>query len=180
MLGRFCNYLLAHWYQTFLLAILISFAIAGVERKGLRLPKLKSHFGKMVFIFYLSFLLILTVFSRKPGTNPFTSVFANFWPIDWEEQQNIAAFVPLTFLYLSAYESYKPMVASIYLSSGLSSFIELSQMIGFLGAFQFSDILYNTVGGALGCGLFLLVRRSQKVISTLSKKRMRKKRKFPR
>lgn len=158
MFGRFLNYISAYWLHTALFAILLFFDIAYIKEHGLRTLFRKTRPWKLVFAFYLAFILFITVFGRNTGTDPLQSVFDNFWPIDWEEEENIAAFMPLSFFYLFAYKPQKPMKSAILLSFAVSAFIELFQLIGRLGAFQFSDLLYNTVGGALGGLVYLIVR----------------------
>ena len=67
-------------------------------------------------------------------------------------------FVPLTVLYLQAFKPNRPWEAALKLTIFTSVFIELSQLIFWLGEFQLSDLLYNTIGGVIGIALWMLLR----------------------
>ena len=145
--------------QSVLFAIVLVIAVESIEKDGLKTVLQGIKVKKLPFFFYLSFVLFGAVLGRSTHTDPLGSVLKNFWPLDWEVRENIVAFIPLTFLYLLAYDKKQPLRAAIGFSLLISVFIEGAQLIGCLGSFQFSDLLYNTVGGALGGGLYLAVRR---------------------
>ena len=130
--------------------------------------KLKDIFSsvkiqQVMFLTYLSFLLIGTVIGRGHISEPLKSVFEHLWftsDMAYNKQimQNIIIFVPYTFLYCfsSNYNnvSLLPLTA-ILLAFGTSVFFECCQLLFFLGYFQFSDILWNTVGGTIGAGIWI-------------------------
>lgn len=106
------------------------------------------------FLFYLSFILVCTLFSRNTFV-PYKSVIKGFklynsgrWSIDCIE--NIILFVPYTFFYLKALTPSKPLKSAFLLAFLTSIFVELLQLIFWLGAFQLSDLFYNIIGGMIG------------------------------
>lgn len=114
------------------------------------------------FLFWLALMLTCTVLERT-STYPFKSIFDDFgirnkgsW--NTEFVQNVLVFVPYVFLYLQAFKPEKPMKAALILSLCTTLFIELSQLLFWLGEFQFSDILHNVEGGMVGCGLWYTVK----------------------
>lgn len=134
--------------------------VSGKERPKLR--ELIAQWRAILFIFYLSFVLMITVFSR-PDTEPLTCVYDHFWfrdDIKWNNQiiENILVFIPLTIFYLVAFKPKRPFVSSLILSASVTVIIELSQLLFRLGSFQFSDILYNTIGGLIGYLIWLIVK----------------------
>jgi len=156
-----------HIYPAFLLTLVMCMAFILATEDGLR-DKLLTlwHTRKKVilFIFYLSFLLMATVFGRKT-TNPTNSVFKHLFfkkgEEGWNKEiiENTLVFVPLTYLFLNSFsiEPSRPFKSSLCLAFGLSAFIELSQLVFWLGEFQFSDIIYNTLGGMLGYAAWRLI-----------------------
>ena len=64
--------------------------------------------------------------------------------------ENIILFVPYTFFYLQALTPSKSLKAAFLLAFLTSIFVELLQLIFWLGAFQLSDLLYNVIGGMIG------------------------------
>ena len=113
-----------------------------------------------LFLLYLAFLLMSTIFSRWM-INPYRSVLGGFgFKTDkgWNTQsiENVLLFIPYTFLYSWAFHPNKPWKAVIKLSLISSVTIELLQLIFWLGSFQFSDILHNFEGGMLGCILWCI------------------------
>lgn len=154
---RFLNMVKAHWYQSILLAVLMGVCALCVREKGVKGLLRSVNAEHAALYLYLAFLLMTAVFGRERVVDPLGNVFENFWPIDWEEEENILAFIPLGFLFPYAYQDGHPLRKTILFSLYVSAFIELSQLIASLGAFQFSDLLYNTVGGAIGGGIYALI-----------------------
>ena len=108
----------------------------------------------VLFLLFLSFILVCTLFSRQTIV-PYRSVLKDFklyyngrWSIGCIE--NIILFVPYTFFYLQALTPSKSLKAAFLLAFLTSMFVELLQLIFWLGAFQFSDLFYNVIGGMMG------------------------------
>ena len=140
---------------TFIVVLAYLF-IRDNDRKEIR-DKLVSILKKtwlLLFLFFLSFLLVCTLFSRQ-SIIPYKSVLKGLRLYDngrWNMQciENILLFVPYIFFYLQALAPEKPLKAAFSLSLLTSLFIELSQLIFWLGAFQLSDLIYNVIGGMVG------------------------------
>ena len=156
--------------RTVVLTFLITFAylfIKDNDTKEIR-DKFLSVIKKpwlVLFLLYLSFILVCTLFSRNTFV-PYKSVLKGFklynngrWSMECVE--NIILFVPYTFFYLqtlTSHETLKSLKSALVLAFSTSMFVELSQLIFWLGAFQLSDILYNVVGGISGWLLWYLFK----------------------
>ena len=118
--------------RALILTLIIVFAYLFIQdnsRKEIR-DKLLSVIKKpwlVLFLFFLSFILVCTLFSR-----------------------NIILFVPYTFFYLQSRKPFKSLKSAFLLAFLTSIFIELMQLFFWLGAFQLSDLFYNVVGGMIG------------------------------
>ena len=141
------------------LTFIITFAYLFIQdnsRKEIR-DKLISVIRKpwlVLFLLYLSFILVCTLFSRNTFV-PYKSILKGFklynngrWSIQCIE--NIILFVPYVFLYLKALTPSEMLKSAFFLAFLTSMFIELMQLIFWLGAFQLSDLFYNVVGGMIG------------------------------
>ncbi len=121
--------------------------------------------------FYFSLIIHLTFITRVGiKLDPLSNVFGG-WGI-WQSEfyvyftniENICMFIPFPILITLLIQQIK----SVHLSNkqiskiGLCSFfasvlIEVFQIITRLGTFQFSDIVYNTLGGLLGAVIFVII-----------------------
>ena len=74
---------------------------------------------------------------------------------------NIAMFLPFGLLWALTFEkeekSAKTLLKTLLSSLCFSAFIEITQLIFSKGTFQFSDIVYNTLGGVLGAVIFIII-----------------------
>lgn len=155
MLNDLLRMLKVHAYPALPLALALALAAAGVEKNGLRSMLRSLRWKKLLFFFYVAFLLMAAALGRNANVkNPLSNLFDNFWPIGRQEIENILIFVPVSFLFLFAYASRRKLRAAVLSALAVSLFIELSQLISWLGVFQFSDLLFNTLGGALGGALY--------------------------
>lgn len=112
----------------------------------------------MLFLLYFSFILISTLLARVARI-PYNNVFSNFGLYDkkglnTECIENTLLFIPYTFLFLQAMKPSKPWKTTMILALGTTTFVELSQLIFWLGEFQFSDLVHNMIGGVIGCVLW--------------------------
>ena len=153
--------------RALILTLIIVFAYLFIQdnsRKEIR-DKLLSVIKKpwlVLFLFFLSFILVCTLFSRNTFV-PYKSVLKGFklynngrWDIGCIE--NIILFVPYTFFYLQTLTSHETLKSAFVLALSTSMFVELSQLIFWLGAFQLSDLFYNVVGGIFGWLLWYLFK----------------------
>ena len=96
--------------------------------------------------------------------------------VNYESIENIIFFIPyLSLLYVSfpklrEYSWWKQIKLAFSISFGTSLLIETIQLITRLGAFQLSDLTYNTLGGIMGFLLFCLVNTIKKAVQVKSRK----------
>ena len=156
------------------LAALLSFFLIVTYRfyrdnRGRIRAKIKESLKEkwiIIFFFYLSIILISTIFARRME-RPINNIIGQFglkreigW--DFEIIMNILLFLPYTFLFIVAFKPQIPWKASIILSGITTIFIELSQLLFWLGSFQLSDIVHNFLGGMLGCGIWYTINWRKK------------------
>lgn len=153
---RFLNLIKSHWLTTVLLALIMLAAVKYVEEHGFKAIFKGICIKEAVFFTYLTFILLVGIFGRETIVDPLSGVFTNFWPIDWEVEENFLAFIPIGFTLIWAYSPKQPMKHVTMFSFSVSAFIELTQLLSCLGIFQLSDLFYNTLGGAFGGGMYLL------------------------
>ena len=159
ILVRNCVTLFKLLPRAVVLTIIITLAYLFIKdnsRKEIR-DKLLSVIKRpwlVLFLLFLSFILVCTLFSRQTIV-PYRSIFSDFklynngrWNMGCME--NIILFVPYTFFYLQALTPSKSLKAAFLLAFLTSIFVELLQLIFWLGAFQLSDLLYNVIGGMIG------------------------------
>ena len=129
----------------------------------------------MLFLLWLAFIMMSTIFSRWPQ-NPYGNALNGFGFLGingWNKDsfENVALFIPYTFLYIWAFNPQTLLKSSLKLSLISTVTIELLQLFFWLGVFQFSDILHNLEGGMIGCGMWYLVKwiNSRRSVRTLWK-----------
>lgn len=121
----------------------------------------------IVFFLYTGYMLSATVVGRY-AKNPIQNVFGGFRIVDNEGKidndflLNIVMFITYTLLYIKAFNPTHRFKSALCLSIMTAIFIELSQLVGWLGEFQFADILHNILGGLIGCLLWELLRAARK------------------
>ena len=136
------------------------------DNQGRIKDRINDFFGQkwlVAFLFYTALLLTGTILSRQ-YTNPFTSITGTIWLISEGELViagliNILMFIPYTFLYLKAFKPKKPIVCCFCISLASTLFIELFQLLFWLGWFSIADIIHNILGGLIGCGLWYVQKR---------------------
>ena len=116
----------------------------------------------VLFLFYLSFLLVSTLLGRWPK-NPYGYLLANFgirnkngWNSEFVE--NTLLLIPYSFLFLEAFKPRHTLKAALLVTALTTCFIELSQLLFWLGEFQLSDIFHNILGGMIGYALWYLLQ----------------------
>ena len=156
--------LLNHIYPALLLTMLLLLAWPSIQSGAwrTRLKQALRREGRLaLFLLYLSLLLVSTVFSRHHIANPLRDLFSHFGPGTkrWNLQiiENVLLFVPYTLLGLTAFPCKRPIRRALLMSVALTMFIELSQLIFFLGYFQLSDLFHNVLGGLIGGGLWAAI-----------------------
>ena len=155
-------------------AILIAFFLAITylffkehwqDKKEKLLPLIENRW-LIAYFLYTGYMLSATVIGRyfsKPYMNVFGSfgLFTKDGNVNNDLVKNILMFIPYTFLFIKAFKPAHPFKATLILSIATTLFIEISQLIGWLGEFQFADIIHNIMGGMLGYGLWYLIKTTR-------------------
>ena len=116
----------------------------------------------LLFLYYLSYLIVSTLLTRRV-TYPFENVFDHFgFKNDdklWNAEiiQNTLLFIPYSFFFLQSGELKKPFKTVMILCVITTCSIEVLQLILWLGYFQLSDIIHNTLGGFIGWLLWKII-----------------------
>ena len=149
---------------TIFFSVILAFASVPVENHNMMSTIKKVSVKKWLFLVYISFVLLITIFGRNVTVSPLSCRFENFWPIGNQEIENILLFLPLSFLFLITYSPQKPWKCGTLFSLFLSCAIEICQVLTRLGLFQYSDIVFNTLGGCVGCICFAVYNLFMKII----------------
>lgn len=160
MVKRDCLFLLLLFSSIALFSV---FYYALEKRKKEKLVGAVAVVGAVVCCFAF---LYLAVFSRKPREVetelwPFWSYLASvsrYYALDvfFQIVENIAIFIPIGFLLPFAFGGgARGVKKAIALSFFLSFFAEASQLVFSLGVCETDDLLNNTLGAAVGAGLYV-------------------------
>ena len=117
--------------------------------------------GKALFlILYLAFIILMTIWNREPGVSK--GAFQVFWSyrqffssdsLRQEILNNIWLFMPLGALLYDASHPYAWICAV-----GLSLGIETVQYFAGIGLGEIDDVISNSIGAALGCGIAMSLK----------------------
>lgn len=120
-----------------------------------------------ILVFYLSFVLTITIFSRTSRKRMRYNLEL-FWTVKSilsgktyllsEMFWNIVLFVPTGAL-VSALLPKRRWWLSVVIGMSMSAGIEVAQLLTRRGLFEFDDIIFNTLGATVGVGLCLLLKR---------------------
>ena len=132
----------------------------------------------LLFILYLALLLTVTVYSRST-TNPYRSVLLHFGfrqDASWNNEiiANTLLFIPYSLLYLRAFRPARPFRDSMLATAAATCFIELAQLVFWLGEFQLSDLFHNMLGGLIGYALWRLIPIARRRLKALIRQRREK------
>ena len=120
-------------------------------------------------VFYLSFVLTITVIERIPSPEPeyelvplwsYKAIASGTTKLIAENFWNVVLFIPIGVIVSVLFPKQKlwPAVAAGLL---LSAAVELTQLITHRGLFEFDDIFHNTLGAVIGSALFLLMKKRE-------------------
>ncbi|MBQ1311818.1 MAG: VanZ family protein [Blautia sp.] len=140
--------------------------------------KTNKDFRKILaFVFYTAMLLNKTLFCRQIWGQPFKNIlgvwgFYDNGKLYTENVENILLFVPFQFFLMWTLKknlwSTDTITAKSYygkailISFGTSLGIEMAQLFLKVGAFQLSDLFFNTLGGIIGAAAFQALERKRK------------------
>ena len=131
---------------------------------------LKNTDRLFLFLLLTYFFIVIykTILQRDFSYDPLSEVFGG-WKIfktqytglDYQVIGNIVMFLPFGLLWALTFErnekNAKVLLGTLLSSLIFSAFIEITQLIFSKGTFQFSDIVYNTLGGLLGAVIFVII-----------------------
>lgn len=152
---------LAAFLTVFFAIAFIFFKENNEEAKNKLVKMVREDGWTVAFLFYSALLLAGTLMGR-PHTNPFVNVIGHigFGKEDsflTDGLVNILMFVPYTYLYIKAFRPDRFVRKCFYLSTATTVIIELCQLLFWVGQFSLGDILYNVIGGMVGCGLWWFI-----------------------
>ncbi|MDQ0361673.1 VanZ family protein [Breznakia pachnodae] len=168
--------------SSFIVSALLSTLIFGCiymykKNKGRAFEKKVITF---IFLFYLICLLYVTVYreglfmnsTRTVNLIPFEMLIESYeysLSVDplramlfliYNIVGNIAWFVPLGFM-VNFYLKKPYFWKAFGIAFGLSFTIELLQFIGYVGITDIDDLIFNTIGGCIGYGIYRFIYRRQ-------------------
>lgn len=152
--------------QAFFLTVLLILSFLFIrENRGRvkeKIAALRSQKWLLAFLFYTALLMTGTIIART-HTEPLRNIIGDFgFTIDGRINKNglinVLMFVPYTFLYINAFLPQKPFGKSLLLSLATTLFIELFQLLFWVGWFSFADIIHNITGGIIGCIVWFLLK----------------------
>lgn len=117
-------------------------------------------------MFYLFFVLTITIFDRVPEETAryelelfwsYKRAFNGYPKLLWQNFWNVVLFMPFGVVGAVASKKHPWLIVLICLL--LSVGIEVSQLITHRGLFEFDDMFHNTLGAGIGVALYVLVRR---------------------
>lgn len=127
---------------------------------------LKKKIISAVLFFYSYNLLVITLLMRPTQKEKsinllpfFLSEYAKSNRGGWDWFFNILLFVPLGFLLFCLINSKKRYVYTLLIGFWTTLFIELTQYFARLGSLELDDIFANTLGTAVGIGIFIIAKK---------------------
>ena len=151
-----------------LLCIVCAFVLQNGIQSGYKVIraflKKKRNIWRIVLCLYIAFILSVTLINRPYHHYPLARLFDGWlWrqadgTYDYNIICNLLLLCPLTFLMNKCIQRIRinPIRNACYVSVVLSFAIEILQGLFHLGTVQFSDIVFNIIGGILGGVVFFL------------------------
>lgn len=85
---------------------------------------------------------------------------------------NVAAFLPFGFFLPILHPKCRSFLYTVFFSFEFSLVVETIQLVSKVGSFDVDDLLLNTIGGGLGCLIFLGMNRIRRRYGTKEKKQL--------
>ncbi len=141
------------------------------KNKGKHTP-LRTYIEGVVIALYIAIILGGTLLNRTVGTQyetewmPFWSYWDTFVKGDkylWRQMlYNVIIFIPWGILFPIAFDKMKGGKVVVCSAAIFSVAIELCQLLFRCGLFEFDDIFHNTLGAAIGFGVWKLGSKIRK------------------
>ena len=138
--------------------------LQGAVKSGFK-TLVKDHTAQKIFLLslYTCMVFFRTLFNRNFWLNPLSNVFDGWWiwntaadgtkTLSSECFENMALLMPVVGIAIWTFPNWFKKTGyikgSFILAGSISLFIESCQLFFRLGTFQFSDLIYNTLGGIL-------------------------------
>lgn len=130
--------------------------------------------------FYAGILLFRVLFLTGVYQEPFIDVFGGweiyneYYGFSVEIIESILMFVPFSILLLliieeKGTESRKQLMIGTGITFSYILLLEFVEVLLKAGNFRFSDLVYETLGGCIGCGLYQIIRQTMRGESTMDK-----------
>ena len=172
-----------YFFASLIIAVLFTFAYRYFQRYGVKngillwakkVKNNKEFRNAFIMAFVVSIVLYKTLLCRLQNKNPLANVWGswgiydNKGNINTSSIQNGFLFVFPVFMLLLLYSDkifakkketfWRIITFSARISFLASLTIELLQLFFCIGAFQISDLAYNTLGGVLGAIIYYIVK----------------------
>lgn len=147
--------------MTFFLSVTYLYFMENRKKAWGKIFSELTQLWKLLFFLCTAYLLTCTVVGRY-YTVPYKNILGSFGLFDRSGKinidlfNNIVMFIPFSFFYIKAFKPEHPFKSAMTLSISTTLFVEISQLIGWMGNFQLADILHNIIGGFLGYCLWCI------------------------
>ena len=156
------------WVSAQLFCAMVALLFAAICRTGQKKDWVqKQYLAAAVVGVYLILVFMSTVFTRKVSAD-YRAEWMPFWSyrrVIMEQDIGMLAEIVLNCLMLFPYGLLMPVVLGdedgrkrnrqiVFIGFLMSAAIELLQLVLKRGLFEWDDILHNTLGAAIGCGLY--------------------------
>ena len=127
-----------------------------------------------ILIFYLSFILTITILERTPSRHAryeldlfwsYKRIMSGTTALLAENFWNVVLFVPLAAMLAIIFDARavkgkrRWIWVTVFVCVLLSAGIEIVQLITHRGLFEFDDIIHNTLGALIGVAVVVMIRR---------------------
>lgn len=148
-----------------LMATLFLWAVNGARKRRGKLPAAKLPVA--AFVIYLALMLVITFLSRESGDSKGIDLeLFSTWGINDRNNayvvENVLLFIPYGFLGAWTSGRLRRILLCGVFGFLTSVGIESLQLVTRRGFFQIDDILTNTLGTVIGCGIFCIIFHNNK------------------
>ena len=127
-----------------------------------------------ILIFYLSFILTITILERTPSRHaryeldlfwPYKRILSGTTALLAENFWNVVLFVPLAAMLAIIFDARavkgkrRWIWVTVFVCVLLSAGIEIVQLMTHRGLFEFDDIIHNTLGALIGVAVVVMIKR---------------------
>ena len=135
------------------------------DNKGYVKERMKSFLEQkwvVAFLAYAAFLFTITIISRYISRPRYSGIgtFGIIKNGKWNKEiiVNILLFMPYTYFYIKAFNPLHKIRTPFLLSLCSTAFIELFQVLFWVGQGTVADVVHNLIGGMIGCGIWYAVK----------------------